>query len=637
MRHRDHDNPTPGLLTATVRDARGWLLPLVLLDIVGAAATLAFPAALGRAVDRTVTATRLGSDVSAQGAITVAAFLVIVAAGVDVVTQLVAGRGTAEATGQLRRRLVGHVLAVGPGLTERTPAGDLVARLVGSTATAAKAVVVVAGMAAAVLPPAGAVVALAIIDPWLALTFGVGMALVSGFVRTYLRGAQAATAGYLEAQGAIAARLVDALTGARTIAAARTTDREVERILTPLDTLRAQGIAVWQNIARLAFRGEPVVLLTQVAVIAVAGVRLSAGELSPGDLLAASRYAVMAAGIGGLIDELAALTRARAAAARLAEVHAAPITSYGDATLPDGSGELVLRGVRAGPDEAPVLDGLDLTVPGGQVVALVGRSGAGKSLLAAVAGRLAEPTAGEILLDGVPVDRLDHATLRRAITYAFERPALWQPSVIEALQFGADAPSVGRLRAACRAARVDGFVAKLPDGYAASLAGTPLSGGEVQRLGLARALAHDARVLILDDATSSLDTATEAQITTALTAGTPGQTRLVVTHRRATAARADQVAWLDGGRIRGFGPHRELWMDPDYRSVFRPEPGSRSESGADEETDPADPSPPAGAPAASDSDSDAAPSPPDPDATTSPTQRSTFLVTVSAADPGDRP
>jgi ATP-binding cassette subfamily B protein len=584
------------------------LVPLVVLDVVGAGAALAFPAALGRAIDLTVRASRVGAGAggpsapSAQGAILLATLLVTVAVAVDVATQLVAGRGTAEATGRLRRDLVAHVLSVGPRLVERTPPGDLVARLVGSTATAAKTVVVVAGMAAAVLPPAGAVIALTLIDPWLAVTFVVGMLSVSGVVRTYLTSAQAATAGYLEAQGAIAARLVDALTGARTIAAARTTEREVARILTPLDALRAQGVAVWHNIARLAFRGEPVVLLTQVAVIAVAGVRLASGDLSAGELLAASRYAVMAAGIGGMVDQLATLTRARAAAARLTEVYNEPAPAYGDAWLPHGPGELVLRGISAGPIDAPVLDGLDLTVPGGRVVALVGRSGAGKSLLAAVVGRLAEPTAGEVLLDGVPVDRLPRATLRRAFGYAFARPALWQASVIDALRFGADPPSLDRLGAACSAAHVDAFVAKLPDGYAASLAGTPLSGGEVQRLGLARALAHDARVLVLDDATSSLDTATEAQVVTALTTGMPGRTRLLVTHRRATAARADLVAWLDGGRIRAFGPHRALWTDPAYRAVFRPEPEPASESEADTDTDTADPSPPAGPAAASGSD-----------------------------------
>ena len=596
MRSSD-DNPISGdgVLGAAVRGAGWWLAPLVLLATLGAGATLALPALLGRAVDQLVTATRSGEPTwqAAGGTLTATAALVVFVVAVDVVEQFVAGAGTAATTGRLRRNLVRHVLAAGPGLSQRTAEGDLVARLVGGTATAAKAVIVVAGLAAAVLPPAGAVVALGLVDPWLALTFGIGMVSVSGAVRTYLRGAHAATAGYLEAQGSIAARLVDALTGSRTITAARTTDAEVERVLGPLPALREQGTAVWQNIARLAFRGEPVVLLTQVAVIAVAGVRMSAGALTAGELLAASRYAVMAAGIGGMLDELGALTRARAAAQRVAEVLAAPAPAYGLDSLGDGPGTLELRDVTAGPAESPVLVGLDLVLPGGSVVALVGRSGAGKSLVAALAGRLCDPTAGSVQLDGVPLPDLDRLSLRRAVAYAFERPALLNRTIAEAIRFGVDVPAPERVRAAAEAARADHFVARLPDGYAASLADTPLSGGELQRIGLARALAHEARVLILDDATSSLDTATEAQIAAAITTQMQGRTRLVVTHRRATAARADLVAWLDAGHIRACAPHRELWDDPSYRAIFQPESAAMP-TPVEPAPEPSEPAPEAG-------------------------------------------
>ena len=113
---------------------------------------------------------------------------------------------------------------------------------------------------------------------------------------------------------------------------------------------------------------------------------------------------------------------------------------------------------------------------------------------------------------------------------------------------------------------------RLPGGYSAPLAETPMSGGELQRLGLARALAQEARLLVLDDATSSLDTATEAEIASVLTAHAGDRTRLIVTHRTTTAARADLVAWLDAGRIRALGPHHTLWSDPAYRAIFRPEP-----------------------------------------------------------------
>jgi ATP-binding cassette subfamily B protein len=462
------------------------------------------------------------------------------------------------------------MLEVGPPIAEGSSEGDLVARLVANTATAGRAVVLVAGLAATLVPPVGAVVALALIDPWLAVTFAVGTISVSGAVRRYLRDARAATVGYLEAQGEIANRLVDALAGARTIAAARTADREVRRVLTPLDELGRHGRAVWQNIARLAFRGEPVVLLTQTAVVAVAGVGVAAGRLTPGEMLAASRYAVMAAGIGTILDSLASLTRARAGADRLVELLGQPIVRYGRRGLPDGPGELSLVGVTAGFDGVPVVSGLDLVVPGGQAVALIGRSGTGKSLVAALAGRLCDPNGGEVRLDGVPLRELSRGALRRAVAYAFERPNLPGATVGDAIGFGVEPASPARIRQAARAARADPFVLRLPDGYGSVLADTPLSGGEFQRLGLARALAHDARLLVLDDATSSLDTATEAEIATALTSEMQGRTRLIVTHRLATAARADLVAWLDDGRIRACAPHHTLWSDPAYRALFRP-------------------------------------------------------------------
>jgi ATP-binding cassette subfamily B protein len=212
------------------------------------------------------------------------------------------------------------------------------------------------------------------------------------------------------------------------------------------------------------------------------------------------------------------------------------------------------------------LNGLDLTVPGGTAVAVTGRSGA--SELAALAGRLADPDGGEILLDGTPLPRLTRTALRGEIGYAFARPALFGRTVADALAFGPARPPDARLRDAARDARADDFIGRLPHGYATPLADAPMSGGELQRMGLARAFAHAGRVLVLDDATSSLDTVTELQITDALLNRLADRTRLIVTHRASTAARADLVAWLEDGRVRALAPHAELWDDPDYRALF---------------------------------------------------------------------
>jgi ATP-binding cassette subfamily B protein len=148
---------------------------------------------------------------------------------------------------------------------------------------------------------------------------------------------------------------------------------------------------------------------------------------------------------------------------------------------------------------------------------------------------------------------------------------LTEATITDAIALGRTAMEPVAVRAAARAACADTFIRALPRGYATPLAEAPMSGGERQRIGLARAFTQAERLLVLDDATSSLDTVTEQQISGALTNELGGRTRLIVAHRVATAARADRVIWLDGGRVRGHDHHHVLWRDPDYRAVFQAE------------------------------------------------------------------
>ena len=205
-------------------------------------------------------------------------------------------------------------------------------------------------------------------------------------------------------------------------------------------------------------------------------------------------------------------------------------------------------------------------------MAVVGRSGTGKSVLASLVGRLLDPQDGDVRIDGVAVSGVQLAQLRRAVTYAFERPALLGDTIHDTIAYARPDASRAEVEEAARAAQADYFIRLLPEGYDTDLAGVRLSGGEVQRLGLARAMLTDARVVVLDDATSSLDTATEVKVAQALEENLAGRTSLVVAHRTGTAARADLVAWLDGGRIRALAPHAALWSDPDYRRTFAADP-----------------------------------------------------------------
>ncbi|MFI7576834.1 ATP-binding cassette domain-containing protein [Micromonospora sp. NPDC049497] len=560
------------LLRRVVRDGGGWTVLLVAVALTGAATELALPAAIGLAVDAAV-----DGDGSVWWTAT-ACGLVAVLVLTDILGDLAGGYGAARATARLRRHLLRHLFAVDVRTVRRYPVGDLVGRLVGQTADAGQAGTAVVLGVVALLPPVGSVVALTLLEPLLGVTLLAGLALLAVLMRAFVTDASAAIADYQRVLGVVAGRLLEALGGARTIAAAATADRERDRVLAALPELRAHGHRGWRLLARASGRTAAVGPLLQVAVVAVGGYALTTGWITPGELVAAVQYAALGAGLGAVLATLNRLVRSRAAARRIAEPLAHPPRPDGDGTLPSGGGELRLRGVGVHTDDGrPVLADVDLTIPAGATVAVVGRSGAGKSSLAAVAGRLYDPDTGEVLLDGVPLRGLSRAALRRAVGHAFDRPALVGETVHDAIGLGLPAavarppddgaPATAAVLAAARAAQVADVVARLPDGFRTRLVDAPLSGGEAQRLGLARAFPAE-RLLVLDDATSSLDTATEHRIARALTDRASGRTRLVVTHRTTTAAAADLVAWLDGGRLRALAPHRRLWADPDYRTVF---------------------------------------------------------------------
>ncbi|MBO4165263.1 ABC transporter ATP-binding protein [Micromonospora antibiotica] len=552
--------PDDRLLLRAVRAAGWWTPTLAVVTVAGTAAELALPAVLGRAVDAAVGAAPQSSPGRWLAAVAALVALLVV---VGVIRDYGTGAATARSVAHLRHTLVGHLFALDPRTAARRPVGDLAGRVVGQVADAGQAAPTVVTAATVALPPVGSLVALTLIDPWLGVTFVLGLLLLALLLRGFVADASAAVAGYQQAQGDLAGRLVETLAGARTIAAAGTGEREVDRVLTPLAALHRHGARTWTVLAGAATRGAVLNPLLQVAIVAVGGLSLTAGRLTPGELLAAIQYAALGAGLGTVVAALNTAVRVRAGCRRAAEVLAEPARPYGTRALPPGPGTLELRGVTVRDAEGrALLDRVDLRVPGGTLLAVVGASGAGKSLLAAVAGRLRDPDDGVVLLDGVPLPELAPAALHAAVGYGFERPVLVGDTVGAAVGVGVDPVPLAR------AAAIHDFVERLPDRYGTPLAEVAMSGGERQRLGLARALRAE-RLLILDDATSSLDTATEYQVTRALTGPGDRRTRVVVSHRLGMAARADLVAWVAGGRVRAVGPHPTLWADPDYREVFR--------------------------------------------------------------------
>lgn len=537
---------------------------ILLCAAAAAAASLALPAVLGLALDRL-----LEGHSDAGRALAMAVALTAAVVVLDAAVALLAGTVGARSTAWLRLRAVRRLLAAAPHDVSRFSPGDVATRLSVHATEAGAAPASAAQIVAAVLTPVGALVALFVIDPWTGLAFILGLPLLGLLLRSFARHSSDSVSRYQRVQSLIATRLTDALGGARAIAAAGTMDGERARVLHPLGELNTQGQRMWSVHGSAVARSGVLMPLLITVVLAVGGLGLAYGRISVGDLLAVSRYAALAAGLGAVAGPLGALIRGRTAARRVDALLRLPALSHGRRELPpEGPGTLELRGVGVNLGGAWVLRGVDLRVPGGQTVAVVGRSGSGKSTLGAVAGRLTAPDEGEVRLDGVPLDTVAADVLRREIGYAFERPSLQGATVGDAIASGVETAPGERVRAAARAAGADAFVRALPRGYATPLGEAPLSGGELQRLGLARAFAHAGRLMILDDATSSLDTATERQVDQALAREVRPGTRVVVAHRLSTAARADLVVWLEGGRVRAVRTHAELWRDPDYRAVF---------------------------------------------------------------------
>jgi ATP-binding cassette, subfamily B, bacterial RamA/AmfB len=551
------------LLVRAGANAGNWIVVLALASLLLAGAAIALPAVIGGAVNAIVSHGSLGPWLFWI------AGLVAVLVTCDALDDLADGAVTARSTAWLRHRLLAHVLALGPRSADRFTSGELTARLVGNAAVAGRVGSTAVHAASNFLPGLGATVALAIIDPWLCVTFLAGTALLIVLVRAFARDASELANRYLTTQGTIVSRLTDAISGSRTIAAAGTEQRERERILGPLPELHRHGLGMWRAQMRIGAQDALIVSLLEIAVLAVAGVELSHGRISAGELVAASQYVLLGTTLGGsIVGAVNRLAQSRAAAQRICEVLAVPAPRAGNTSLSAAGGRLEFRGVSACRGGRRVLEDVDLSIPAGALVGIVGRSGTGKSLLAELAGRLADPDEGVILLDGIPLPEIDLGELRREVGFAFERPILLGETVGDAIAFGAFEPSSNEIVVAANAARADGFIRRLPRGYQTPLAEAPMSGGEVQRVGLARTFAHAGRLLVLDDVASSLDTVTEHEISEVLTGGLRDRTRIVVAHRASTAARMDFIVWLDAGGVRAVSPHQTLWRDPDYRALF---------------------------------------------------------------------
>ncbi len=317
-------------------------------------------------------------------------------------------------------------------------------------------------------------------------------------------------------------------------------------------------------------------LLAQAAVL-LAGARMVTNHsLTPGSFVAFNLYlAMLVMPLRSLGMWIGQAQRATAAGERIFQVLDEPeevSDRQGAVELPDGDGAIRFEGVTFEYLEGrPVLRDVDLDVPAGKTLALIGHTGSGKTTLTALVPRFYDVTAGRVTVDGVDVREVSLASLRRAIGVISQDPFLFSATVRENIAFGRGDLSQDEVERVARAAQAHEFVEQLPQGYDTVIGerGITLSGGQRQRIAIARALAVDPRILILDDATASVDATTEAHIRTGLREAMRGRTTFIIAHRLSTIALADEIVVLDDGRIAARGTHDELLeSSPVYREIY---------------------------------------------------------------------
>lgn len=311
-----------------------------------------------------------------------------------------------------------------------------------------------------------------------------------------------------------------------------------------------------------------------VAILWFGGGLVNTGDLEIGKIIAFINYLVQIThSLVNSVNLVISISRAQASALRISEVLAMEPVIQDPAVPADATGiDIEFRDVsfRYGQSGAPVLKHLSFSIRQGDTVGIIGATGSGKSSLVSLIPRLYDPVAGQVLLGQVDIRQLSLADLRRRIGVVMQENILFSGTVASNLRFGHDQASDEELRAACEDAQASGFINALPKVYASLVEqrGRNFSGGQKQRLSIARTLLKNPDILILDDATSAVDLITEARMRTAIEARMQGRTVIIIAQRISAVMAADKILVLDHGEISAIGNHRELLDGSEiYRSI----------------------------------------------------------------------
>jgi ABC-type multidrug transport system fused ATPase/permease subunit len=512
--------------------------------------------------------------------------LAIVAAGIlrlglTMVRRVVAGRVSLAVEFDLRQRFYAHLQRLELGFFDGQQTGQLMSRATVDLQSIRfflgyGLIFITQNLLTITLASA---VMLAI-EPWLALLALAPAPFVVYTASRYNRVSRPALQEVQQRLAELTAAAEENVSGIRIVKAFAREEHQLRRFRHAVARVFDQSI---YSTRLQAFFSPLLGLLPQIGialVLLVGGRQVIAGNLSLGAFTAFYAYMLMlAAPMRMLGMAMGMAQRAIASGNRLFEIidREPRIESpTGAPPLPAGGGRVELRGASLRYDSTPApssrsvpdsdtkrelaLDGVDLTVAAGRTVALVGPSGSGKTSLVALIARLYDPSDGSVLVDGVDVRSIDLASLRSEVAFVGDESFLFSATIAENIAYARPKASRAEVEAAARRAQADGFVAELPDGYDTVVGerGLTLSGGQRQRVAIARALLADPRVLILDDATSSVDATTETAIKEGLREAMAGRTTFVIAHRLSTVSLADEVVVMDAGGIVDRGTHEEL-------------------------------------------------------------------------------
>jgi len=417
----------------------------------------------------------------------------------------------------------------------------------------------------AVVVPLGALIVLFLIHPLAALALIPFLLLVASIPFWLARRAEEQGRSVMEKLGLLNAETVEMIQGLRELAIFGRGRDFLSRLID-----RARGLAAAQRryASRAGLEYAAIDMLVALAILtaAVTGIHLIADGAIDRAL-----FPVVVVLAGAALTPIVEVTQTarklgelRAGAARILTIFHQP-AQIGDGGQSEAPADMTVRFEEVGfnyggDDRGAVLDRADFTVQPGETLALVGRSGAGKSTCANLLLRFWDVGSGRIVIGGRDIRDLPISTLRKLVAYVPQSVHLFNETVADNIRLGVPNASMGAVERAARLAQAHGFIEELPDGYATVCGerGARLSGGQRQRIAIARALLTDAPILVLDEASSSLDTENERAFQTALDQVRRGRTVLIIAHRLSTIRSADRILVLDGGRIVEEGSHKDL-------------------------------------------------------------------------------